>query len=388
MPVVPLRHKLIAACLAAALAAACLVEARRLPQQYTASATLLFDASIAPQSSTGALSQEEKPAEALAQSILSDDVLKTLATRMGLISAKAKLSAEELSAQTVRLRSQLILTQIAPAKLRVTWQDADPAQTTAMANAVTNLLASWVPVESPPSPAPASVVPATPVPAASLQVHQNLSQLKAREATLHQIGDELDVQMDRTDQRLLALGVGPPPSGTVAREAAQLRAERARLDQQKESIDQMVKQLHAQQLEAARAIQASAVSAHTSSVPAAPASQTAPKIPTRVNPAKITAETPTASPTDPPADLWKSPFTLIEAAGEAKPADPRRLALQWLGSAAALLCGLLWLLLAVWRFRAVYGVAALERILPGDVALLGAVPRLGMASEASAGAKR
>lgn len=67
-------------------------------------------------------------------------------------------------------------------------------------------------------------------------------------------------------------------------------------------------------------------------------------------------------------------FKILERAANAQPTNnPRRL-LQWLVAVAGPLCGLLYLLLAVWWFRAVRNVETLERIVPENIAYLGAIP--------------
>jgi hypothetical protein len=67
-------------------------------------------------------------------------------------------------------------------------------------------------------------------------------------------------------------------------------------------------------------------------------------------------------------------FKILERAANAQPTDnPRRL-LPWLVSVAGPLCGVLYLLMAVWRFRVVRNAETLERIVPENIAYLGAIP--------------
>jgi hypothetical protein len=50
--------------------------------------------------------------------------------------------------------------------------------------------------------------------------------------------------------------------------------------------------------------------------------------------------------------------------------------LPWLALAAGLLTGILYLAFALWWFRVVQSVAALEKFVPDEVAYIGAIPRM------------
>jgi len=77
-----------------------------------------------------------------------------------------------------------------------------------------------------------------------------------------------------------------------------------------------------------------------------------------------------------PVKERKSPFSILERAEVAQPVDNVQLRPIWLGSAAGVLSGILYLTLALWWFRAVQSVATLEQIVPGEVAYVGAIPRM------------
>lgn len=77
-----------------------------------------------------------------------------------------------------------------------------------------------------------------------------------------------------------------------------------------------------------------------------------------------------------PVKERKSPFSVLERAEVAQPVDNVQLRLIWLGSAAGVLSGIFYLTLALWWFRAVHSLASLERIVPGEVAYVGAIPRM------------
>lgn len=68
------------------------------------------------------------------------------------------------------------------------------------------------------------------------------------------------------------------------------------------------------------------------------------------------------------------PFKILEQATDAQQVyDPSR-GFGWAIGLAGPLCGILYLLWAVWWFRAVRNEETLERIVPGNVAYLGAIP--------------
>jgi hypothetical protein len=77
-----------------------------------------------------------------------------------------------------------------------------------------------------------------------------------------------------------------------------------------------------------------------------------------------------------PVKERKSPFSILERAEVAQPVDNVQLRLIWLGSGAGVLLGILYLTLALWWFRAVQNLTALEQIVPGEVAYVGAIPRM------------
>jgi hypothetical protein len=75
-----------------------------------------------------------------------------------------------------------------------------------------------------------------------------------------------------------------------------------------------------------------------------------------------------------PAQMGKSPFTLVLPAGEARP-NPAKSVLLWLGLLAGIFCGLFYLEVMIWRYRPIESVAALKQVLPAQVAFLGPIPK-------------
>ena len=67
-------------------------------------------------------------------------------------------------------------------------------------------------------------------------------------------------------------------------------------------------------------------------------------------------------------------FKVLVSAARAQPTDNPRQLLKWLVAVVGPLCGILYLLLAIWRFRAVRNVETLKRIVPGNIPYLGAIP--------------
>jgi hypothetical protein len=431
LTVVPLAHRLIAIAIAVGITTACLVRARHLPQEYTSSAVLLFD----PSTASAGSGNTAKPAEALAKSILSDDVLKTVGRQMNLIPPNASSGAAK------QLRGHLILSEFAPRKLRVGWQDINPGQTSAMANAVADLLASWVPVEGAASPRTVSPAPeiapaVKPVarnanPSYHAAAQDSAGPLQARQEMLLRVDSQLKLQIESTDHRLTALSgaerelgqtlqqvnagrqkeiaarqpsealvaaarkklddlrtrytdaypdveaaqehlaeaqkqlaslppVRPADVGDQARldalegEAKTLRVERGQLLSQLQNHAKLEKGLRSQRWETERPESASAPD---SSPPALPAAL-----------APVAASTASAS------SFWTSPFNVLEHAGEAQSTDGRRTLLRWLGTAAGILCGLLYFTLAIRWFRPVNTVTELNHVVPGEVTYLGAIP--------------
>ncbi len=67
-------------------------------------------------------------------------------------------------------------------------------------------------------------------------------------------------------------------------------------------------------------------------------------------------------------------FRILVPAGRAQATHNPRQLLRWLAMVAGSLSGILYLVLAVWWFRAVRNVESLERIVPSDIAYLGGIP--------------
>ena len=447
----PLRHKLIAAGIELAVIAACLAWSTHLPPQvYRSSALLSFDGSAAGQISDGGEQTNQIQPVALATSILSDEVLKTLCWQVGLF------SDDPGGGEAARFRSSLMLSFESPSNLRVTWRGADRSQTMAATNAVAVLLTSWVPesatqqpLDSAPPAPPAPPAPeqlATPAPPTGpsprlMEVQARLGQLRARLETVLNEQKALELELATKDQRLVILGeearrleerirqaneerqsdlaarqplvallasekknlevlrarytddypdvetaqervaevekrlaalpaIRPAPDAdqsrltSLTRERNNQGAERARLSRLISEKTKLEANLRSQEAESS-AEAARLEKAETQGLGKLVLSESAPA------PAPAAASPPVASSAN--GDRMR-PFTVLEPAGDAQPTDSRHRLLKWIGAVVGPLCAILYLAMAVWWFRAVRDVETLERIVPDNVAYLGAIP--------------
>ena len=186
---VPPGHKLIALLIAVGVAIGLHGWFNRNPAR-SASAELTFDPGVARRMDPG-LSDASEPAVAIAQSLLTDPVVAEL-------SKSAWLSSSGMTTRIGEFRSRLELTQPSARLLRVQFHDADPAKSTATANAVAKSLLSPSSVASStpaaaPQPAPgSSVPPKKPVTA---------DQLRPADSLPAALGD-LAAQLSSTDREL------------------------------------------------------------------------------------------------------------------------------------------------------------------------------------------
>lgn len=142
---VPLRHKIIAAGVAVAIAGGGYVLSKRGVTKSATAALLSFNPGVARQIEPRVLDAKE-PAVALAQSILSDDVVKAVSKQAGVSFSAAKNDVTEF-------RSRLEITQPSAKTLWVSYHDADQKKSATAVNTVAIILAAWTPfpvVEPPP----------------------------------------------------------------------------------------------------------------------------------------------------------------------------------------------------------------------------------------------
>jgi len=72
------------------------------------------------------------------------------------------------------------------------------------------------------------------------------------------------------------------------------------------------------------------------------------------------------------------PFKVLERATDAQAVNNPRHLLKWLIAVVGPICGIVYLLLAVWWFRAICNVETLEAIMPANIAYLGAIPGMNL----------
>jgi hypothetical protein len=127
----PLRHKLVAVVIAVAISSGLFVWSRH-SAVSSMTAEMLFDTVQAQQIDPNLPSTKE-PAVALSQSILNDDLIRGLMKRVG------------IRADVAEFRSRLKMTQQSPKSLNVNYQHGNKELSVAVANAVANLLVGWMP---------------------------------------------------------------------------------------------------------------------------------------------------------------------------------------------------------------------------------------------------
>jgi hypothetical protein len=448
----PLRHKILAAAISALLIAGGVAPIQQLPRKYAGSALLSFDESAGEQTTPQGKQAGTKSAKAVAESILSDDAVKTAVRQLGLF------PKESQDRQVAQFRADLAFKEIDPSRLRVTWQGDLPAQTITVTNAVTDLLASWVPVDSGFEQPPHSALSSPIIGAATGEQSQRpiaenptpVSRPRARWKTSLKEREQLQLQIEKTKKSLTALDseqrqlqanieqahaerqrqiVALQPLETqlaaakknledlrlrytdaypdvqaaqehvaeVETELAALPAEQALPQAHQSRVDEIAKEMSGLRMEQERLLQRfehdqaldndlqvqealrepSAKAATQGQVAAAPqlASQPEGSAPKQSPGSGGAGRAPFKTPME-TAKPRKNPFRILERAEVVQPDDQKQSLLSWLGIAAGALSGFLYLTLALWWFRTVQNVDALEQIVPGQVAYVGAIRRI------------
>jgi hypothetical protein len=229
----PLRHRLVAGGIAVAIGSGMFLWPRYGARPPATTAVLSFDAGAARQADPGVMNAHAKaPAVALAQSILSDGVVRVLTKQAGVSFASNKNEAAEF-------RSRLDMTQTSARLLRVNYKDTDKKLSAAVANAVANMLVAWIPTAVAPTatsviptaasaPSPPGAPPAKPAFGKSDRqrhpLHSQSRQLRELERQLAAAGrkptasDRQAIASQKTD-------VAPPPSSTDNEERRTLQSQ-------------------------------------------------------------------------------------------------------------------------------------------------------------------
>ena len=407
---VPLHHKVVAAGIAVAVGIGFFAWSHHDATQSATKAVLSFDADTAWEAVPRIMSAHEKePAVALAQSILSDETVKELATQAG------------VKSDAVKFRSRLEMMQPSDKLLYVNYRDADKKLSAAAANAVANLLVGWrtSPFVAPAMPAPAAPQSASFTTHAIAQPHRHRRPLHARSDVLR----DLEAQLAVTDQKLAALnarrpqastsqkaGAATPPLSTENEQRrvleAQLGAVQKKLDDlrvrytdeypdvenAKENIVEIrqklaslrpvsneVEQAAKPQIPDAGVNEASQLRQERAQLTRAIAAEKRHEAMQRDQAASEAGDTPAAMlvgspslprtgtvhpPVNPVArQFLRSPFALVQLAGtDGTSHGEDSLFIVWYGALAGIFCGLLYLGGAIWRYRPIEGAVGLERL--------------------------
>jgi hypothetical protein len=395
---VPLRQRLLAAGIAVAIGSGLLLWSRYGTTPPATTAVLSFDPGAARRADPGVMNANAKgPAVGLAQSILSDEVVRELAKQAGLSFSSNKSPVAEF-------RSRLNMAQTSPRLLRVNYKDTDKKRSAAVANAVANMLVAWI---------PASVVPtATSAPSrqGAPSAKPAFAKPDRRKHPLHSQHHELralEKQLAAVDRKLTALGghatatqqadVAPPPSSTDNEQRrtleSQLAAAQKKLDDLRarytdeypdvESTKDDMTEIR-QELASLPPVSNEAERAANPPKPDADANETdqlrlersrlmqailaekwrqvgqRDQIPSSMGdsalavqtaPAPLTRQAPIRVSLNPVAgQIWQRPFRLVRLAGDAGSGQSES-ALFWYWPLVGILWGLLYSGFATWRYR-------------------------------------
>lgn len=400
---VPLRHKLVAAGIAVIVGIGFFAWSHHDATQSATTAVLSFDTDAAWESVPRIMSAHEKePAVALAQSILSDEAVKGLAQQTA------------VKSDAVKFRSRLEMVQPSDKLLYVNYRDADRKLSAAAANAVANLLVTWKasPVVAPVMPTPVAPQSAPFTTHAIVRPHRHRRPLHPRPDVLR----DLEAQLAVTDQKLAALNARQAQASTSQKAGAdgeqrrvlesQLSAAQKKLDDlrvrytdeypdvetAKENIAEIRQKLasirpvsnEAEQaaksqtpdtgrneasqlrLERAQLTQAIAVEKRHESMLRDQAASGVGDTPVAVQTPSL-QRTRTMHPAVNPVarQTLHSPFALVQlAATDGASHGEDGLFVSWYGALTGILCGLLYLLGAIWRYRPIEGTGA-----PGQLVL-------------------
>jgi hypothetical protein len=406
-----LGHKFFAVLVTLAVAGGVYSWFRHAAAQSTSTAEMAFDTRAARHFDPG-LATASQPAVALAQSILTDQVVAGL-------SKPAYLSSSAITSRVGEFRSRLELTQPSPSTLRVEFRDVDPGKAADTANAIASALAAWSPsltappaavaASQPPTQPAATVAAPVPAPAKKPVVAHREQAASGLAASLGGLEEQLSSTNRKVDglssggssrghsyaqseqQQLLKNAVRAaekqvadlrvqyadsgagmkgrlgaiqqavasilPEGRAVGVDASQLRRERAQLTR---AIDVVQTQRQAvQQLEETRG-SSSADDSAQASTPALQESNLGASSPSAAN-AVPDANPASPAPSAPSSSAAPAPAPIAASApgdsSEQNPLSVARLAgpaapIQWWPAAAAgVLCGLLYLIVAAWRNR-------------------------------------
>jgi hypothetical protein len=374
----PLRHKVIAAGIAVAIGSGFFLWSRNGMRPAT-TAEVSFDAGVARLVEPVAM-QAKQPAVALALLILSDEAVRGLADRTG------------VSGDVMEVRSRLKMTQSSPKLLEVNYREGDKELSAAMANAVANLLVAWRPAHIIAPEMQAEVSP----PPHITKSHRSKKVARSQSDEIR----NLEAQLAATDQKLAALSV-PRKTDAIQHvstaeseqrrllelqlNAAQKKLENLRVrytdeypdvENAKENIADIQQQLASlrpvdneseqsatpwkkdndssqlSQLHQERARLVQAITEEKRREETLQGRTATALVESTVQPGQTSVHDPVSS----VAPVLQSPFTLVRLASYRETISP------WHGVLAGILCGLLYLSSAVWRYLPIGNGMTRERL--------------------------
>jgi hypothetical protein len=236
----PLRQRLVAGGIAVVIGSGLFLWSRYGATSPATTAVLLFDAGAAQQVDPGVMNAAVKgPAVALAQSILSDEAVRELASQAGVSPAGNKSEVAEF-------RSRLVLAQTSATLLRVDYKDTDKKRSAAVANAVADLLVAWIPASV--APTAMSVVPAAPgARSAEPAFAKSRRWRHSLHAQSHELR-ELEKQLTGVNRKLTALdrpAVAPPQASVTAPPSSADNEQRRTLESQLSAAQKKLDDLRA-----------------------------------------------------------------------------------------------------------------------------------------------
>jgi hypothetical protein len=351
----PMRHKVVAGLLAASLSIGFRTWILRQPAEYSSSAVLSFTAP--PQVD---LASQPTSAGAVASAVFRDRIRTghLVLTAPGGAQSGYVTSAKPFPWTSSELRiGDPIISEISASKVRVSWIGRDPQETQNTTRVLANTLAAWEPLAKQLSP-PREMMSAAEDPGRKreeslLRVTISVLDLKETEvrAELDQIETAEPQGRDQNQQKrgrtqtqvnLANLSVRNRLSLRYHDRGRILTAELRRLQNQRTIVVQRLAEIQ-----------------HSNSQNKA-----------AVDPAAVVASD---------SASWAShthPFLIVQETTTAQPVDTSRPQREALGDLSGVTVGLLYLVVELRRFRPIRNIADLNRVLAGNVPIMGAIAKI------------
>jgi hypothetical protein len=362
----PVLQKVIAALLMVACAYGCcaLIQARA--REYISSAVLSYDASMETEPA-----KQRPPVVAQAAEILDDQVQAGAAEELGRQGQPALSPNPFHGRDAGSWRNHLAISEISPTEIRVAWRARDAQQAQAGTQALASLLTSWHPQENDErrllEEDSAQQDPKRNREEALLRVTIAMLDAKAAEFSA-----ELR-QTSTTNPQAYVVNRGrnveAQPEAGLAN--ASVKSGTAQNQQERRSVlERELERIHGQRTNVmGRLIELRHEDAHTQTSRGQLRRSSALQGGRETNAvlSEDKAETDSSRP---------SPFVLLEPASVAHPLTGSESGLVITGGLAGIAGGVLYLALAIWWFRPIRDIAALETILGRDILLVGTIAEI------------